>query len=168
LLSNQEFQFLNYPFFLEVKLALGNDIQKLNPILGIKEALTHLKDEGNSLGILTSNSEENVSVFLSKHGMEDLFSFIYSGTSLFGKHKVIRKFMKQNYLTPEDVIYVGDETRDIEASKKIHVKVIAVTWGFNSKEALVKHKPDFLIHQPNELSEVMRIIKKSSPNHYLG
>jgi len=157
------------PFLLrKLKADLRNDIQHLNPIVGIKEALIQLKDEGNVLGILTSNSEENVKLFLKKHRMQELFSFIYSETKLFSKHKAISKFLKQNYLTPEDVIYVGDETRDIEASKKIHVKVIAVTWGFNSKEALVKHNPDFLIHQPNELSEVIRIIKKSSPNHYLG
>jgi phosphoglycolate phosphatase-like HAD superfamily hydrolase len=149
------------PFLLkQVKLALGNDIQKLNPILGIKEALTHLKNEGNSLGILTSNSEENVSVFLRNQGMEDLFSFIYSGTSLFGKHKVIRKLMKDNNLKTEEVIYVGDETRDIEASKRINIKVIAVSWGFNSREALAKHNPDFLIHKPYELIEVIASLQK--------
>jgi phosphoglycolate phosphatase-like HAD superfamily hydrolase len=152
---------LKIPFLLKkVKLALGNDIQKLNPILGIKEALTHLKNEGNSLGILTSNSEENVSVFLRNQGMEDLFSFIYSGTSLFGKHKVIRKFMKDNNLKTEEVIYVGDETRDIEASKRINIKVIAVSWGFNSREALAKHNPDFLIHKPGELIEVIASLQK--------
>jgi len=149
------------PFLLKkVKLALHNDIQKLSPILGIKEALTNLKNEGNRLGILTSNSEENVSVFLRKHGLEDLFSFIYSGTSLFGKHKVIRKFMKQNNLNNEEVIYVGDETRDIESSKKINIKVIAVSWGFNSREALAKHNPDFLIHKPCELIEVIASLQK--------
>jgi phosphoglycolate phosphatase-like HAD superfamily hydrolase len=149
------------PFLLRrVKLALHKDIQKLSPILGIKEALTHLKNEGNRLGILTSNSEENVSVFLKKHGIEDLFSFIYSGTTLFGKHKVIRKFMKQNNLNTQEVIYVGDETRDIEASKRINIKVIAVSWGFNSREALAKHNPDFLIHKPGELIEVIASLQK--------
>lgn len=149
------------PFLLKkIKSALRNDIQELNPILGIKEALIKLKNKGTKLGILTSNSEENVKIFLTEHGMEELFSFIYSGTSLFGKHKVIRKFMKQNNLNSDEVIYVGDETRDIESSKKINIKVIAVSWGFNSGEALAKQKPDFLIHQPCELIEVMGSLQK--------
>jgi phosphoglycolate phosphatase-like HAD superfamily hydrolase len=63
--------------------------------------------------------------------------------------------MQQNHLSAEEIVYVGDETRDIEASKKIHVKVIAVSWGFNSREALAKQKPEFLIHKPSELIEVM-------------
>lgn len=144
------------PFLLnKLKTALRNEIQYLNTISGIKEALTTLKNQGNKLGILTSNSAENVSIFLAKHEMQDLFDFVYSENKLFSKHKVIRKFMHRNSLTPEEVIYVGDETRDIEASKKIAIKVIAVSWGFNSGEALAKSKPDFLIHQPSELIEVM-------------
>ena len=144
------------PFLLnKLKAALRNEIQYLNTIDGIKEALITLKNQGNKLGILTSNSAENVSIFLAKHEMQDLFDFVYSENKLFSKHRVISKFMQRNSLTPEEVIYVGDETRDIEASKKVAIKVIAVSWGFNSGEALAKSKPDFLIHQPSELIEVM-------------
>ncbi|HEY9710842.1 MAG TPA: HAD-IA family hydrolase [Oculatellaceae cyanobacterium] len=144
------------PFLLKrVREYLRNDIHKLNPIEGIKEALTQLKKQGKCLGILTSNSEENVEIFLEKHGMQHLFSFIYSEPTLFSKHKILKKFMKINKLTPEEVIYVGDETRDIEASQRIPIKVIAVSWGFNSAEALAKQNPDFLIQKPSELIKVM-------------
>lgn len=144
------------PFLLRrVKLDLRNDIQQIKPIKGIKEALTKLQSQGNKLGILTSNSEENVRVFLKKHNMQDLFSFIYSEPTLFSKHKILKKFIKKNNFIPEEVIYVGDETRDIESSKKIPIKVIAVSWGFNSEAALAKHNPDFLIYQPSELIDVM-------------
>ena len=144
------------PFLLKkVKADLRKDIQHLSPILGVKEALNQLKNEGHKLGILTSNSEENVRLFLKKHGMEELFGFIYSETTLFSKHRILLRFMKKNNLKHEEVIYVGDETRDIEASKKINIKVIAVSWGFNSGEVLAKYEPDFLIHKPSELIEVM-------------
>jgi phosphoglycolate phosphatase-like HAD superfamily hydrolase len=149
------------PFLLKrIKEDLNKDIQDLKPVLGIKEALIQLKNEGNSLGILTSNSEENVNAFLSKHEMLELFSFVYSGTTLFSKHKSLINFMKKNQLKAEEVIYVGDETRDIEASKKINIKVIAVGWGFNSGEVLAKQKPDFLIQEPSELIEVMGQLQK--------
>jgi phosphoglycolate phosphatase-like HAD superfamily hydrolase len=144
------------PFLLRrIKLDLRNDIQQIKPILGIKVALTKLINQGNKLGILTSNSEENVTAFLKKHEMQDLFSFIYAEPTLFSKHKILKQFIKKNNLIPEEVIYVGDETRDIEAAKKIPIKVIAVSWGFNSEAALAKHHPDFLIHQPSELIEIM-------------
>jgi HAD superfamily hydrolase (TIGR01549 family) len=156
---------LKLPFLLKrVRESLHNEIQYLNPISDIKEALTQLINEGYFLGILTSNAEENVIPFLKKHGMQGLFSFISSETSLFRKDKSLKKLMKINNLSSEEVIYVGDETRDIEASKKINIKVIAVSWGFNSGEVLAKHNPDFLIHKPSELIEVLRSLQKRVPD----
>lgn len=144
------------PFFLnKVREYLHQEILNLQTINGIQEALIQLKHEGYCLGILTSNSEENVNLFLNKHGMQDLFDFIYSETSLFSKDKSLRQLIKKNNFSVDEIIYVGDETRDIEASKKIHIKVIAVTWGFNSREILAKHNPDFLIQKPSELIEVL-------------
>ncbi len=149
------------PFLLrKIKSDLQNDIQQIKPIPGIKEALTQLKREGNLLGILTSNSEANVKIFLQEHGMEALFSFIDSEKTLFSKHKALNTIIKKNNLVPEEVIYVGDETRDIESSQKINVKVIAVSWGFNSREALAKQNPDFLIDKPSELVELMGSLKQ--------
>ena len=68
----------------------------------------------------------------------------------------MNNILRQKQLKTQDVIYVGDETRDIEASKKAHIKVVSVTWGFNSEKALVKQNPDFLIHHPLELVEVVK------------
>ena len=149
------------PFLLKkIREYLHQEILNLKTIDGIQEALTQLKHEGYCLGILTSNSEINVNLFLKKHEMQNLFDFIYSETSLFSKDKSLRKLMKKNNLSADEIIYVGDETRDIEASKKIHIKVIAVTWGFNSGEVLAQHNPDFLIQQPSELLEVLGTLQQ--------
>jgi len=149
------------PFLLRrIKLELQDDIQQVKPIAGIQESLIRLKNQGILLGIITSNSEENVKAFLQKNDMKDLFSFIYSERTLFSKDKALNKFIKRNNLIPEQVIYVGDETRDIEASKKINVKVVAVSWGFNSEEALAKQNPDFLINKPSELVDLIGSFKQ--------
>ncbi len=145
------------PFLIKkVKAELNNEIQELSAFIGIKEAFIELKSQGNRLGIVTSNSKENVTAFLHKNGLQELFDFIYSAPTIFGKSKVINRIVKTENIKLEDVIYVGDETRDIEAAKKTHIKAIAVTWGFNSKEVLAEQNPDFLIHQPNELIEAIR------------
>lgn len=149
------------PFLIKrVKENLRGDIKQLNPVSGIKEVLTQLHSEGKILGILTSNSEANVRDFLKQHKMQYLFSFVVSANTLFGKHKVLRKIMIRNNWEPQEVIYVGDETRDIVSSKKINMKVIAVSWGFNSEEALAGENPDFLIDRPRELLEVIGSLKE--------
>ena len=149
---------LKIPFlFKKVKSELKNKITELEPISGVKEALIELNQKGYTLGVITSNSQENVTEFLRFHNLNYLFEFLYSGVTIFGKTTIINNVLRQKQLKPETVIYVGDETRDIEAAKKANIKVIAVSWGFNSPEALAKQNPDFLIHHPSELLDVVKL-----------
>lgn len=148
---------LKIPFLVKkVKSELKNKIHEFQPIPGIQEALIELRNQGYQLGIITSNSKENVTAFLNNHDLDNLFDFIYSGVTIFGKTTIINNVLKQKQIPTKAVIYVGDETRDIEASKKANIKVVAVTWGFNSPEVLSKQKPDFLIHHPSELLEIAK------------
>jgi phosphoglycolate phosphatase len=145
------------PFMVKkVKGELKHKIPELTPIEGINAALIELHNQGYHLGIITSNSQENVNQFLKFHNLDYLFDFIYSGVTIFGKTTIINNVLRQKHFQPESVIYVGDETRDIESAKKANIKVIAVSWGFNSPEALSKQNPDFLIHHPHELLAVMK------------
>ncbi len=145
------------PFLLKkVKRELKNKIPELKPIQGIPEALLELKNDGNRLGIVTSNSKDNVKEFLKVNNLDNLFEFVHPGVTIFGKTKIINNILRQKQIKTQQVIYVGDETRDIEASKKSQVKVCSVTWGFNSEVALAKENPDFLIHHPRELVEIVK------------
>lgn len=144
------------PFLLyRVKRELNKRIDRLEPFADLYSCLASLKERGYTLGIITSNTRENVTIFLKKHQLFDFFDFIYSGTPLFGKHKIIDRLIRQNRFHVSEVIYVGDETRDINAAKKSNVKAIAVGWGFNSPKILAKFQPDYLIHHPRELLEIL-------------
>lgn len=144
------------PFLLRrLRGELNREMDQLQPIAGMKTALLALKQQGYRLGIVTSNSCENVVAFLKAQELDAIFDFVGSGLALFGKGRVIQQILRQQHLNPEDVIYVGDETRDIEAARKIGIKVISVSWGYNSSQALAAENPDFLIHQPEELLQVV-------------
>ncbi|MGJ3252813.1 MAG: HAD hydrolase-like protein [Elainellaceae cyanobacterium] len=138
-----------------IKRELQQEIHQLNLIDGMQEALGILRQQDNQLGIVTSNSQDNVQAFLNTHQLIDCFDFIYSGTTIFGKARVIHNLLRRKNILPHTVVYVGDETRDIEAARKIPIKVVAVSWGFNSKEALVQQKPDFLVDYPHDLIPVI-------------
>ena len=137
-----------------LKAELHSQVPYIQLFPGIKEVLLELKKRGFQLGIITSNSRENVLGALEKNGLQDTFTFIYSG-STFGKHKVINKWLRIENIHTEKVVYVGDEIRDIDAAKKTGIKVIAVGWGFNSPQALAAQNPNFLIERPQELIEIM-------------
>lgn len=156
LLKQSEISVFKIPFLLRrIKLELRQEIQRLDLIPGMAEVLKALAAREYTLGIVTSNSTKNVDLFLKKHDLAELFSFIYPGAALLGKSKVLKQLLRRKKLTPSQVLYVGDETRDIEAAQKTSIRVIAVSWGFNSRQALLAKTPDFLIDQPNELIQIV-------------
>lgn len=147
---------LRLPFLLRrFRIELNQEIGQLKPIPGIPEALKALKHQGHQLGIVTSNSRQNVRTFLEAQGLQSLFDFVASEATLFGKGRAIRLVLQRNHLSSAAAIYVGDEARDIEAARKIGMRVIAVSWGFNVKAALEAQHPDYLVHEPWELVKVL-------------
>ena len=108
------------------------------------------------MGILSSNSADNVRTFLSRCELLSCFSFIEAGVSLFGKPQRILNVMKKEKADPNRVIYVGDETRDMEAARKSKVSGLAVCWGANEREAMETEGPAYCIDEPAELIRVAR------------
>ncbi len=152
IVKRSEISFFKLPFLLRrVRLELSKEIAKLESIQGIDQILLQLKHLGYVLGIVTSNNQENVDIFLAKNQLAHLFDYVYSGTSVFGKHRVINQVIREHRLDKTDVIYVGDETRDIRSARKSRISVIAVSWGFNAPEILSEHQPDYLVDHPSEL-----------------
>ena len=138
-------------FNVTSKLRNSKDI-KLFP--GIVELLNNLKNN-YKLGIVSSNSNESIIDTLKRYNIENLFEFVYSDSSIFGKHLVLKKMCSKYKINPLEVIYVGDEDRDIIATKKIKIKTIAVTWGFNSKEKLSRERPDYIVDSPMQILEIV-------------
>ena len=143
---------LKIPFLLRrLKADLNQQITSIQPIEGIPEALQDLKQHGHILGIVTSNSESNVSDFLAHHNLLHLFDFVKSGTTIFGKHRVIRRLLQKKNIDIQNTVYVGDETRDIESAQAIDMPIISVSWGFNDHSVLSRYSPNQLIDDPKLL-----------------
>ena len=143
------------PFFLFKALREFNKkIGDVKPKKNIIETIKKLKTNGFNLGILTSNSEKNVKIFLEKNNITEIFDFIHSEKNVFGKHKSLKHILSDRKIKKNEVIYIGDETRDIEATKKVGIPIIAVCWGFNKKEILAKQNPEYLADKPDDLIKI--------------
>ena len=119
----------------------------------MKNVLEELKEKGYILGILTSNSKKNVFKFIQNHQL-DMFEFVYN-TGVFGKENWFRKIMKKYQVTADQILYVGDEIRDITATKHVDIDIVAVDWGYNTRESLMEHHPLHLIDSPEALLEIV-------------
>jgi len=132
---------------------LRSRISAVQPIPGMPDALRALRAAGIPLGILTSNSSENVMTVCRQHDI-DFFQFVRTSSRLLGKAHEMKALLRDLQLEPHEVLYVGDETRDIEASRKVGMPVAAVAWGYNSEKALRALEPEFYLTTPTELVSV--------------
>lgn len=102
---------------------------------GTKEVFTTLRDHGVRIGMVSSSEVRTIRTILETNGLA--VDFI-THSNLFGKARALKRTLREQSLVASDVVYVGDEVRDVEACQEAGIPIIAVTWGLNSKEALEK------------------------------
>jgi len=138
------------PFFVyHAKRDFKKNIIDVKIFPEIKPVLHNLKKKFR-IAILSSNSEENISYILKSNDI-NIFDFIHSGSSIFGKARSIRAALRKQKLSLSEVAYIGDEARDIDAAKKLGIPIVSVCWGFNSKPLLSSLNPDLIVEDISEL-----------------
>lgn len=142
-------------FLYKYQRKQSKQIDKVKVFENLPSVLSQLQKNGIGLGIATSNSTKNVKLFLKNNNL-DMFNFIYSSIDYFHKNKILERAIKKYGMEKENVIYVGDEIRDIKAAKEAGIKVASVTWGYNFENVLSKYNPDFIISQPEELLNLFK------------
>jgi len=146
---------------IKAKRAISLKIPGIKPFDGMTEVLQKLHEEGYQMFILSTNSSANVSKFLKINGLDSYFIKIYGDIGLRSKASALKKVLNKEKLTATQSLYIGDEVRDVEASDKVGIKVIAVGWGFNHPDVLRRANPTALANRPSELPG---ILKKIWPN----
>jgi phosphoglycolate phosphatase len=106
------------------------------------------------LGIVTTNSSQNVKAFLTKHGIDDRARAIY-GIELPGsKAEKISRARSQFTSAGEAVFMIGDSASDIRSAIEASAKSIGVSWGHQSVEMLIRAKADLIVYSPKELMDI--------------
>ncbi|MMZ48164.1 Pyrophosphatase PpaX [compost metagenome] len=146
---------LKFPMLVkEMKQLYKSYIIELDLVEGISDLLYGLKSKGYQLGILSSNTEDNINHFLKTNNIQ-VFDYVFVASNLFGKDKAIKKLINHYQLPKEQVLYIGDELRDVEACQKINIPFVGVAWGFDSEELLSKGNSKIIVHDPHEVYGVV-------------
>ncbi len=151
---------LNFPLYKiplvipEIYRLYKKSIKDIILFDGVKLLLDELKNRGYQIVIISSNSEGNIKEFLRENRVNSVKEVLCS-SKIFGKDQVIKKFLQTNKLKESEVIYIGDECRDIVACKKVPVKIIWVGWGYDSAELVIPEKPDYMVHMPEEILNIL-------------
>lgn len=147
------FPLYKIPFaFIDFLLLYKEGVGKLTLFPGIHDLLQQLHQANFNLAVISSNTEENIKQSLKKNNVDLIDDVLVA--SIFGKDKVIKQFLKKHSLKASEVLYIGDELRDILACKKAGIKIAWVSWGFDSIEVTEVEKPDFFANEPEDIFNI--------------
>jgi phosphoglycolate phosphatase len=167
-LSNlEEMSFASYGWACEVpedlvdefvQICLKRIAEKKSPpaiFNGLSNIVRHFA-VNNTIAVVTTNSSQNVNAFIVEHDLDECVHAVY-GVDLPGsKAQKISIARDQLAATKrESVFMIGDSLSDIRAAKEAFVTSIAVTWGHQSLEYLLRGDPDYVIHFPQDLIEII-------------
>lgn len=123
---------------------------------GIKDMLSELCEAGYELVLATSKPWVYARKILEHFGIDEYFSYI-SGSELSGerskKEEVILHALNLCRAKPEDAVMVGDREYDIIGAKKCGLLTVGVTYGYGSREELIKESADYIVDTVKELKE---------------
>ena len=122
---------------------------------GVLDLLDTLEAREIPWGIVTNKIEALTHAFLAQRGMADRPTSVVCGDTLDQSkpHPApVQLACRQMEVDPADVLFVGDDRRDIEAGAAAGTRTAAVLYGYGSWElvgSLVEHS--LLVHEPADL-----------------
>lgn len=122
--------------------------------LGIKKILKKLSND-YILTIASSGRKYNITWLLKKNGSHKHFNLILA-TSEKTKENMLREIIEKHEATPKHTTMVTDTVGDIKIAKKLGLKTIAVSWGFQNSKTLKKSKPSKLLHKVGDLEKFLK------------
>lgn len=130
-----------------------NLINKSKLFSEVKGILNFLQQREIKMIILSSYLQESLEKEIKENNLQDFFLDINGG--VFDKVKVVMEVMNKNNFKPNETIFIGDMTHDVDAARKAGIKIVAVSCGYQSKEKLLEKNPDFLIENLRELKNIV-------------
>lgn len=125
------------------------------PVPGMREALASLRGLGVRMGVTTSKLTAGAERGLRLFGLDPFFSAVV-GVDQTARHKpdpepVLVTLARLGVEPGPGVLMVGDSPYDLESGQRAGVRTAAVAWTRHDVEELRARRPDYWIHDPQEL-----------------
>ena len=125
----------------------------------VKDVLSFFHIHSFKLHIATNKRLKPTLNILSEKEISSFFASIKASDmgdgKIISKEEMVRQICQENKI--QSGYMIGDSVQDIEAGTASNLATIAVTYGYEKKEHLVKKNPTFVI---DKLSELYSIVKE--------
>ena len=109
-------------------------------------------------GIVTNSGRAPVESVIKEFGFEPYLSILVTRNEMEKlkphPHGLLYAIQKLR-VTPDETLYVGDSTIDIEAARRAKMKCASVSTGLYNIDALRQHSPDYAIKSLEELEPIV-------------
>jgi phosphoglycolate phosphatase len=128
---------------------------------GIAALLDELRSRDIPVGLLTGNIRAGAKVKLGHFGLYEHFAFGGFGDHHLDRDDIAREALaevKQQFNgqhSPDRIWVIGDTPLDIRCARAIGAKVVAVATGWHSMDELASHKPDLLLADLSDATELL-------------
>jgi phosphoglycolate phosphatase len=127
----------------------AENASKVDLFSGAAEMLGTLAAHGVKVAVVSSNGEALIRAQLGSAAAH--VSCFNCGSSLWGKARKFKAVLRRLDIAPAAAIAIGDEIRDIEAARSAGIAAGAVTFGYNTADALRGHRPELVFDTYAEL-----------------
>ena len=117
---------------------------------GVADALSRL---GGRKSTATTKGTPTTRMVLEQFGLLRHFDHVQGTDGFPAKPEpdVLLKSLEALGARPEDCLFVGDSSADMESGRRAGIRTCAVTWGYGEPEDMARWEPDFWIDAPHEL-----------------
>lgn len=132
-----------------------NDKTKTYP--GVMDMLKELKKNGYKIAVLSNKAQYAVTKLCDIYFNNLLDDAVGARENVAKKPSPDALYIcaENNNINLNNVIYVGDSDVDVATANNAGVKGIAVTWGFRSRELLIKCGAENLADNTDELLQIL-------------
>lgn len=124
---------------------------------GIPELLSFLRDKGLKIGVLSNKPHFATNLICDELLGENFFDICNGQREGFPRKPdttVLLSMMKEFGAAPEETLYLGDTSIDMQIGKKAGAFTVGVLWGFRDRKELAENNADMIISHPDEIKRL--------------
>ncbi len=128
------------------------------PYSGVRNMLDTLKKRNKKIALLTTKGQDQAEKIIKHFSLESNFDYIMGrrpGIAHKPSAEPLLKICNELNSDLHNTLMVGDAELDIQCGKNANAITCGVTFGYRSKENLVKENPDFLIDNFNQFIDLI-------------
>ena len=130
---------------------------KTCPYDGIVETVQKIKEMGIKVAVV-SNKQEKYLLPLFDKLFKDVFPVVMGESKYLAKKPapdMVDEALRRLNVDKNKAVYVGDSEVDVRTAFNSDMDLIAVAWGFRSKENLIQNGAKIIIDTPSELLDII-------------